>query len=63
MIAKLVIRHSIVKYKGRLFMIETNSKPILLFPKYGEISISISGKTEVEVIKYPAQLAIDFLNN
>ena len=61
--AKHIVRHSIVKQKGKLYVIENESNPILLIPAYGGIGIELSKKdTDLEVIKFPAQLAMEYLN-
>lgn len=61
--AGYVPRFTIVKHKGKLYMIETKSKPILLIPASGGIGIELASRDmEIEVVKYPAQLATEYLD-
>ena len=65
--AKNAVRHSIVRYNDREWMIETmyNKRgKCLLVPASdcGVPGLEISGTDEVVIIKYPAQLAMDYLN-
>ena len=62
--AKHIPRHSIVKYKEKLYAIENKATPILLVPASGGIGIELLRKdTDLEVVKFPAELAIEYLNN
>jgi len=56
-------RHSIVKFKGSLYMLENHTRYPILIPGDQKIGIELMKNTELEVIKFPAQLAIEYLNN
>lgn len=62
--AKNITRHSLVEFEGKIWMIETNIKGnnVLLVPKDGEVGREIKGDTQLEVFKYPAQLAMDYIS-
>lgn len=61
-LAKNIIRHSVVKYESKLYMIENRAIPIQLIPPTGDAGIEVKRDALVEVVKYPAQLAMDFIN-
>lgn len=61
-IAKNITRHSIVKYEDCLYMIETRGYrgSVILIPAEGA-GKQIKDTALLEVIFYPAQLALHFL--
>ena len=60
--AKYIDRFSVVKYRGELFSIENRPRKPLLIRANGTGIELKSGQVELEVIKYPAQLASDYLD-
>lgn len=64
-IAKNIIRHSIVIYNGKSYMIETKFKSrgkVLLIDK-NEKGLEIQDSTILTVQRYPAQMAMEFLSS
>lgn len=61
-LAKNIIRHSVVRYENKLYMIENRAIPIQLIPPTGDAGIEVKRDTLLEAVKYPAQLAMDYIN-
>lgn len=61
--AKNIVRHSVVEYEGKLYMIETKHSKgyVLLVPAKG-VGKEIKSSTMLEVVMFPAQLAVHFLS-
>ena len=58
--AKDIIRHSVVRYEGKLWMIENLRKSVTTLIR-GTFGKEIKPTQELEVVMYPAQLAGYFL--
>lgn len=56
-------RHSVVRHDGKLWMLENQSKPVQLIGPGGKRGKEIGRYENIEVVKYPAQLAMEYLNN
>lgn len=59
--AKHIIRHSVVKFEKNIYMLENKPRHPVLISQDGKMGIEIKQDTELEVVKYPAQLAMDYM--
>lgn len=59
-----IVRHSVVKYNNELYVLENNSRPATII-RTGDngntTGLPITKNTMLEVVKHPAQLAFDYL--